>query len=1117
MAQRDIGTLRTRLSFESDDVNRSLENFRRDLKGLRSEMNLLRSKGKEYTSSLKGMREQADILTRRLQVQQEKVKELKKRYEESVKAKGEDAAQTKNLAAEYNNAVAEMNRTEQQLQRLNEEIRRMESPWTKLGERMTSAGDKLQNFGQTMTDFGKSYTMRVTTPIVAGATAVFKASMDYESAFAGVRKTVDATEEEFAELSAGIREMTKVLPASAVEIAGVAESAGQLGIANEHILSFTRTMIDLGEATNLSAEQAATEFARFANIVGMSQKDFDRLGSTVVALGNNLATTEREIVEMAMRLAGAGAQIGLTEAQIMSFAAALSSVGIEAEAGGSAFSRVMINISNAVQSGGEELGQFAKVAGMSSKEFRKAFEDDAAGAIIAFIAGLSKMSEEGKNVFKVLDDLGLSEIRVRDALLRAAGASDVFTESIEMGTRAWDENIALTEEAEQRYATSESQIKILWNRLKDVAITLGDALVPAVIDALDAAEPFIRKIEDGARAFSEMDEEQQRLILKLLAFTAAIGPVSIGIGQVSSGIGGLLKLGGQLSNVLGKASATGGTGLLARFAMMGPGALTPVGLAITGVGILAGGLYIAHKRSKELEEVTFDLAESLTEEANALEHSINRFEELEEKSKLSNKEMARLIDIYKEIQETSDKKAIEALSKEYEQLLEKSGLTNDELSEYVGLNDELANKLDASNKKISDQGNVLVENIDALKELNEQQRERIKLELEAQAVALENNRVKLLREQRDLQEQINELNEKIAQTEQKISESEERKLELTKQYRKAIEEGNTLEVIYLAKKLEKEAKISNELTNQLETQYDQLLATHDDLEATNKKLNELENIYQKMIDIEMAQIGINAEKGKELKQIDEEIKKLQQQKTELDEKKRKQQISNDEYQKGVDKINTQISKLREAKTRVDDIKQAAERSNKELGKSIDKKVTVDDKGTAQKVHREAEKPARKTVTLNAVWIGVQTGLRAALSRLRIPGFATGTNYAPSGLAWLGEEGPELVKYRDKWALADFGLYNLRGGEQVFTHEQSMKILRALNNIPGYAAGTNMGGETNRIVNRLNQMEQQPNNIYFERMFEGATFIVREETDVEKIAKKLHDYIRINARKTGVIM
>src|SRR5690625_2360458 len=964
-----------------------------------------------------------------------------------------------------------MNRTEAQLKRLNEEIRRQESPWTQLGERMTATGGKMQEFGRGMTDFGRAYSMRVTAPIVAGATAVFKASMDYESAFAGVRKTVDATEEEFARLSDGIREMTKVLPASATEIAAVAENAGQLGIANEHILSFTRTMIDLGEATNMTSETAATEFARFANIVGMSQENFDKLGSVVVDLGNNLATTEAEIVSMGMRLAGAGAQIGLTEAEIMAFAGSLSSVGIAAEAGGSAFSKVMVEMQLAAELGGEKLKNFADVAGMSASDFKKAFEEDAAGAIIAFIEGLSTAEERGVSAIKVLDDMGITEVRMRDALLRAAGASDVFTDSIEMGTKAWKENTALTEEAEQRYGTTESQLKIMWNRIKDVAITLGDALVPAVMSTLDAVEPWIQKIEDGAQAFADLDEEQQRTILKLIAFTAAVGPASVGIGQLSMGVGGLMKVGGSFSTMLGKAGASGGSGLLGRLALLGPGAATPVGLAIAGVGLLGFSIYKQVERSREAKKVNLEVAESLTEQANALEENIDRFEELESKSKLSNNEMARLVDIYKEIQETSDEKALETLSKEYEQLLEKSGMTNEELSEFVSINDELANKLDSSNKKITEQGNVLVDNIDALKELNETQRERIRLELEAQAAALEANRGELLREQRDLQQEINELNEKIPDTKEKIIEQEEYVNELVADYRKAIEDNNTFEVIRLSNKMVKEAEIAQELRNQLETQTNQLLTNHDDLEVTNQKLDSLGETYQRMIELELAQVGINAEKGKELQQIDEELKKLREQKTELDEKRKKQQISAEEYKRGKAQIDSQIESLKLARKRVEDITDEAKESNKELGKKIDKNVNVNDKGTARKVHEEAQKPATKRVTISAVWSGVQTGLRAALRNLRFPGFATGTNYAPSGLAWLGEKGPELVKYRDKWAFADFGLYNLRGGEQVFTHEQSMKILRALNNLPGYASGTNMGGETNRIVNQLNDRDR----------------------------------------------
>ena len=153
---------------------------------------------------------------------------------------------------------------------------------------------------------GKKLSTHLTVPLTALGTLAAKSALDCESAFAGVRKTVDATEEEFAALERGIRDMAKEIPAAATEIAGVAEAAGQLGIQNEHILSFTRTMIDLGESTNMSAEEAATALARLANITQMPQESFDRLGSTVVALGNSLATTEAEIVEMGLRLAGAG-------------------------------------------------------------------------------------------------------------------------------------------------------------------------------------------------------------------------------------------------------------------------------------------------------------------------------------------------------------------------------------------------------------------------------------------------------------------------------------------------------------------------------------------------------------------------------------------------------------------------------------------------------------------------------------------------------------------------------------------------------------------------------------------------------------------------------------------
>ncbi|WP_434302705.1 phage tail tape measure protein [Clostridium botulinum] len=337
-----------------------------------------------------------------------------------------------------------------------------------------------------------------------------KTGVDFESAFTGVKKTVDGTDQQFAQLEKAIRNMAKSMPESASEIAGVAEAAGQLGIKVENIEGFTKSMVMLGDSTNMSSEEAATALARLANITQMPQTEFSRLGSVIVALGNNLATTESEITAMGLRLAGAGHQVGMSEAQIMSFAGALSSVGIEAEAGGSAFSKVMVDMQLAVEKGGEGLNQFAKVAGMSSSEFQKAFKEDAAGAIIAFIQGLGKCQESGQSAIGVLDNMGITEVRMRDALLRAAGAGNVFTDALELGTKAWEENTALANEANQRYDTTESKMKMIKNSVVDLGIAMFDKFREPFRESLDTVMESLSNLSDSL-ANGSLGESVDRL------------------------------------------------------------------------------------------------------------------------------------------------------------------------------------------------------------------------------------------------------------------------------------------------------------------------------------------------------------------------------------------------------------------------------------------------------------------------------------------------------------------------------------------------------------------------------------------------------------------------------
>ncbi|EGO2729358.1 phage tail tape measure protein [Enterococcus faecalis] len=470
---------------------------------------------------------------------------------------------------------------------------------------MKSFGDKTASIGQSIEKVGGSMTKGITLPIAGAVGAVTTAAVKWESAFTGVKKTNDEMVDSngkviysYDDLEKGLRDLAKELPASHTEIANVAEAAGQLGIQTDKVVGFTKTMIDMGESTNMSADSAATSLARFANITQMSQDKFSNLGSAIVDLGNNLATTESEITEMGLRLAGAGKQIGMTEGDIVGFAAALSSVGIEAEAGGSAFSRLMVQMQlatetgveafaplkqavaeqgvswesfvHAVNWGGKELTavskqmgiptselkkmykeaskasgsleDFANVTGRTSEEFAQLFKSNPSQALIEFIQGLKDSEKHGISAIKVLDDMGITEVRLRDSLLRAANASDVFEGAVKRGNEAFNENTALAEEAGKRYGTTESQLKILRGQLNDVAITFGGPLVAALNSAISAAKPMIEALANMAEAFASADPKTQEFILKMAALAASAGPV--------------LKVFGKMTSVFGKTIST---------------------------------------------------------------------------------------------------------------------------------------------------------------------------------------------------------------------------------------------------------------------------------------------------------------------------------------------------------------------------------------------------------------------------------------------------------------------------------------------------------------------------------------------------------------------------------
>lgn len=442
----------------------------------------------KVTDSMNDEVVQAQKTSESLEKVAQKSEKKAKKAEEAAAAARKNASATEASAQAEEKMYAASNKAANAEQKVADALNKSEREAKEYGEALQKAsgesetlGNKAANAGELIQDaFATIGVVAALNKIKDGFVSAASAAIEFESAVTGVYKTVDGTEEQLAEISGDIKEMSLVIPSSTTEIAGVAESAGQLGIATENITDFTEVMINLGESTNLSSEQAASSLAKFSNITNMSADNYENLGSAIVALGNNFATTEADIVEMSTRMASAGTLAGMSESDILGLSAAMSSVGIEAEAGGSAMSKLMTDIQVAVETGNSSLEDFASVAGVSCEQFSDMFEHRAVDALYSFIDGLNDVERNGETATVILENMGISEVRLSNAVKSLANNSSGLAGAVSLAGEAWEENTALANEANTRYGTLESRLTMTQNAANNLKIAIGDTLTPTI-------------------------------------------------------------------------------------------------------------------------------------------------------------------------------------------------------------------------------------------------------------------------------------------------------------------------------------------------------------------------------------------------------------------------------------------------------------------------------------------------------------------------------------------------------------------------------------------------------------------------------------------------------------
>lgn len=545
---------------------------------------------------IEGLNKKLADQTKEYQNQEKEVQKLANSVDKYAEKLGSTQYTITSTTAALNEQKAAMKET-------GDELRKHESAWYKYGVAMQNWADKARGTSEALNQFGGKLTKTVTTPILAAGAAAAKAGIDYEDAFAGVRKTVNVTsgdaEAFFAQLSASVIDMSKRLATGAADISEVMAIAGQMGIENDALESFTETIVRLGMSTNLAGAEAASAMAKFANITGMAQSRFSNMGATLVDLGNNFATTEADIMEMAVRIGAAGKQVGLTEPQILGFSAALSSLGLEAEAGGSAFSKALRKMEIAVATGSSALDDFARVAGMTSEQFAQMWENNPAEAFQAFIVGLGGMNDEGMGAIATLNEIGITELRLSDTLLRSANATDLISDALTRANGAWEENTALMTESDMRLQTTASKLTNIKNSLIAVGIEFADTMAPEIQTVVDG-------LGDAVKWFGALDDKTRRNIVTWGLYAAAVGPALKVIGKIGTTVTGAIGTFGKLSQRIGEAGAAfraTGSAATALTTLLGSGGMLVAGVAAATAAIAA---LIIH--FKKLEDAKPDLS-----------------------------------------------------------------------------------------------------------------------------------------------------------------------------------------------------------------------------------------------------------------------------------------------------------------------------------------------------------------------------------------------------------------------------------------------------------------------------------------------------------------------------
>ncbi|WP_369587404.1 phage tail tape measure protein [Kingella oralis] len=444
--------------------------------------------------------------------------------------------------------------------------------------------------------------------VIAGVGATLlpiKVAMDFESSMADVRKVVDFdTPQQFQQMQQDLLDMTHRIPMAGKELAAIAASGGQLGIARQDIKGFTETVAKMSVAFDMSADAAGDSMAKLANVYQIPIAQIGKLGDAINHLSNSSPAKASDIVTAMGRVGGVAKQFGLTELQTASLANAFISLGKPPEVAGTAINGMLTKLQTADKQGAKFQAAL-KAMGTSAQELKKNIAQNGEQALLDFLKQLNKLPKADQ-MGTLVDLFGLE---YADDVAVLAGSIETYQKSINAlkdtgkdGKPAFEGS--MDKEFAARSATTANNWQLFKNQMAHLAISIGSVMLPAVNDLLNSLKPMVEQFIRFSQAHPNLIKNVYLAIAAFAGFKAGslvvrygfslLGSLLFGtVGKILSFNAALLRVRGaiQLLRFRRGIAAFRLLGLSARSARMVLSAFSRIGGAVSGsLRLLGSGL-----------------------------------------------------------------------------------------------------------------------------------------------------------------------------------------------------------------------------------------------------------------------------------------------------------------------------------------------------------------------------------------------------------------------------------------------------------------------------------------------------------------------------------------------